>query len=229
MGLLNNLFGGWRRHVGMSAELANYINQVSVRDTAVKQRLRQETSQMQYGDMQLGQNQAQFLGLLVQLINAQRTIEVGVFTGYSTLCTALALPENGRVVACDVSEDWTSIGQRYWAEAGVAQKIDLQIGPASATLQRLLDENEAGTYDFAFIDADKTGYDIYYEQCLKLIRPGGLIAIDNVLWGGAVANASRQDADTSALRALNAKIHADSRVDLTLVPIGDGLMLARKR
>lgn len=229
MGLFSRIFGGWQRDFGMSDRVSSYIQSVSVRDTAVLQRLREETAQMRYGDMQLGANQAQFLGMLVKLLGAERTIEVGVFTGYSTLATALALGENGRIVACDVSADWTSVGQRYWEEAGVAHKIDLRIAPASETLQGLIDDGQAGQFDFAFIDADKTGYDTYYEQCLTLLRSGGLIAIDNVLWGGAVANPQRQDADTNALRALNAKIHADKRVYVTLVPIGDGLMLARKQ
>ena len=168
------------------------------------------------------------MALLVKLIAAKRTIEIGVFTGYSALTVALALPPEGRVLACDISEEYTAVARRYWQKAGVVDKIDLRIAPALATLDGALAAGEAGHYDFAFIDADKTGYDAYYERCLRLLRVGGLIAIDNVLWNGDVATKSR-DADTLALQALNDKIVRDDRVDMTMLPIGDGVTLARKR
>lgn len=179
--------------------------------------------------MQIGPGQGQFLALLLKLLGARRVLEIGTFTGYSALWMALALPEDGKLIACDVSAAYTSIGRRSWQEAGVAHKIDLRIAPASETLRTLLAEGQAGSFDLAFIDADKEGYAGYYEQCLQLVRPGGLIAIDNVLWGGAVADDAAQDADTQALRALNARLHVDERIDLSLLPIGDGLTLARKR
>ena len=167
--------------------------------------------------------------LLAQLIGAKRYLEVGTFTGYSTLSVALGLPEDGRIVACDVSVDFTEIGMRYWAEAGVAEKIDLQIRPALETLEALLQQGEAESFDFAFIDADKENQAAYYECCLKLLRPGGLIAVDNVLWGGSVADPEKNDEDTEAIRALNLALKDDDRVDISLVPIGDGVTLARKR
>ncbi|MCG8347137.1 MAG: class I SAM-dependent methyltransferase [Chloroflexales bacterium] len=218
-----------RRSIELSDALYNYLHAVSLREPEVLQQLRAETARNPEGRMQVGPEQGQFMALLLQLIGAQRTIEIGVFTGYSTLWTALALPANGRIVACDVNAEWTSIGQRYWAEAGVAHKIDLCLAPAAETLAALLADNQAGQFDFAFIDADKASYDEYYEQCLQLLRPGGLIAIDNVLWGGAVADETQQDADTRALRALNAKLHSDDRIDISMLPVGDGLTLARKR
>jgi caffeoyl-CoA O-methyltransferase len=169
------------------------------------------------------------LQLLVRLIGARRCIEVGVFTGYSALGVALALPADGKVVACDVSEEYTAIARRYWERAGVADKIDLYIAPATQTLDRLISAGEEGRFDFAYIDADKTNYDAYYERCLRLLRPSGLITIDNVLWSGDVLQESTQDPDTMALRALNEKIGGDERVDASLLPIGDGLMVVRKR
>jgi predicted O-methyltransferase YrrM len=178
--------------------------------------------------MQISPEQGQFMALLVRLIGARRAIEIGVFTGYSALTVALALPPDGFLLACDISEEFTAIGKPYWQRAGVAQKIELVIAPALQTLDRRLALGEAGQYEFVFIDADKTGYDAYYERCLELLCPGGLIAIDNTLWDGAVAKPS-QEADTVALQALNRKLHADERIDLTLLPIGDGLTLARKR
>jgi caffeoyl-CoA O-methyltransferase len=168
------------------------------------------------------------MALLVRLIGARRTIEIGVFTGYSALTVALALPSDGRILACDIKDEYTRIGQPYWESAGVAHKIDLRLQPALTTLDQCLAAGEAGRYDFAFIDADKTAYDAYYERCLELIRPGGLITIDNVLWNGKVARPAT-DADTEALQALNDKLHRDERIDLSLAPIGDGLTLARKR
>jgi caffeoyl-CoA O-methyltransferase len=180
--------------------------------------------------MQIGAEQGQFMSLLVRLIGAKRTLEVGTFTGYSALTVALALPADGQVIACDVSEEWTSIGRRYWQRAGVAHKIDLRIAPGNETLAKLVaDHSQHNSFDFAFIDADKSNYGSYYEYCIQLVRPGGLIAVDNVLWSGGVIDPSDQRPDTLAIRALNAKLHDDERVDVSLVPIGDGLMLARKR
>lgn len=179
--------------------------------------------------MQTGADQVQFMQLLVKLIGARRCIEVGVFTGYSALGVALALPEDGQIIACDVNEQYTSIAQRYWERAGVADKIDLYLAPATQTLDELLKAGEEEHFDFAYIDADKSGYDAYYERCLKLIRPNGVIAIDNVLWSGEVVKENPLDADTAALRSLNAKIGRDERVDASLLSIGDGLMVVRKR
>ena len=179
--------------------------------------------------MQISPEQGQFMALLIELTGARRTLEVGTFTGYSALSVALALPADGRLTACDVNETYAAIARRYWAEAGVADKIELRLAPAVETLDNLVQEGAAGTFDFMFIDADKENYDTYYERGLELIRPGGLIAVDNVLWDGAVADESRHDAETRSIRALNAKIKGDQRVAISLVPIGDGLMLARKR
>ncbi|MEO5843311.1 MAG: class I SAM-dependent methyltransferase, partial [Caldimonas sp.] len=191
--------------------------------------LRAATAQHPQAGMQISPEQGQFMALLVKLLGARRALEVGVFTGYSALTVALALPADGTLLACDISDEYTRIGRSYWQQAGVADKIDLQLGPALATLDARLAAGEAGRYDFAFIDADKTGYDAYYERCLQLLRPGGMIAIDNTLWGGKVARPAGGDADTAALQALNAKLHGDERIDLSLLPIGDGLTLARKR
>ena len=214
---------------GLSGEIIEYLRSVSVREADVLQQLRQETAQHPRAIMQIAPEQGQFMALLVQLIGAKKVLEVGVFTGYSSLVTALALPPDGKLVACDVSEEYTAIARRYWQRAGVGDKIDLHIAPALETLGKLLSQGEAGTFDFAFIDADKSNYDNYYEMALKLVRPGGLIAIDNVLWGGAVADETVQDNRTNKIRALNQKIHQDERVNVSLVPIADGLTLAMKR
>jgi predicted O-methyltransferase YrrM len=179
--------------------------------------------------MQIAPEQGQFMALLVQLLGATKTLEIGVFTGYSSLAVALALPPQGKIVACDINEDYTAMARSYWQRAGVADKIDLRIAPALETLDRLLESGEAGTFDFAFIDADKQNYDNYYERALQLLRVGGLIAIDNVLWGGKVADPTVDDANTEAIRALNAKLVQDERVSLSVVPIADGLTLALKR
>lgn len=213
----------------MTDDLLAYLARVGLRETAVQARCRAETSEMTQARMQISPEQGGFLQMLVRLTGAMRCIEVGVFTGYSSLAVALALPEDGRVTALDVNEDWTAKARGYWQEASVAHKIDLRIAPAQESLEQMIENGEAGHYDFAFIDADKTGYDGYYEACLKLLGHGGLIAIDNVLWSGKVADDSVTDDDTTALRALNEKIHADERVDMALAPLGDGLMLARKR
>ena len=169
------------------------------------------------------------MALLMRIMSVRRVIEVGVFTGYSSLCMALALPADGQIIACDINEEWTNIAQRYWHEAGVADKIDLHLQPALTTLQALIDAHQQQTFDFAFIDADKGNYLTYYELCLKLLRPGGVIAIDNVLWSGDVADESKTDADTQAIRQLNEQVYRDARVDISLLPIGDGLTLARRK
>jgi predicted O-methyltransferase YrrM len=179
--------------------------------------------------MQIAPDQGQFMALLVKLMKAQRTLEVGVFTGYSTLVTALALPPDGEVVACDVNEEWTATARRYWQEAGVADKIKLYLAPAVDTLTRLIKDGEEAGFDFAFIDADKESYELYYECCLRLVRQGGVIAVDNALWGGAVIDESIQDEETAAIRRLNEKVHKDPRVDISLIPVGDGLMLLLKK
>ena len=192
-------------------------------------RLREETASLEEANMQIGPEQGQFMTLLVELMGAQNALEVGTFTGYSALALALGLPDDGCLVACDVSEEWTAIGRRYWEEAGVAHKIDLRLAPALETLDGLLAEGRAGTFDFAFIDADKEGYDAYYERAVKLIRTGGLIVLDNTLWEGKVADPAVTDRDTEAIRILNRKLVGDERVTLSLLPVGDGLTLARKR
>ena len=218
-----------RGTITMTEALLDYIAKVGVREHPVLAKCRAETGTMEMAVMQISPEQGAFMQMLTRLVDARRCIEVGVFTGYSSLAVALALPKDGHITALDVSEEWTAKARTYWKEAGMAYKIDLRIAPAAGSLQALIDEGAAGTYDFAFIDADKTGYDHYYEACLTLLRPGGLIAIDNVLWFGAVADPSAQDADTVALRALNEKIHGDERVHMALAPISDGIMLAQKR
>ena len=213
----------------IETHIYDYILANSLRDRDELKRLRQETQDMPMGGMQISPDQGQFMGLLVELIGAKRIVEVGTFTGYSSIAMALALPSDGRLIACDVSDEFTSIARRYWQEAGVADKIELRLGPAVATLDGMLAAGEAGCFDMAFIDADKENYDAYYERCLQLLRLGGLIMIDNVLWGGRPADANEQDESTGVIRALNAKIHADERVTASLLSIGDGLTLARKR
>jgi predicted O-methyltransferase YrrM len=217
-----------KQTLGLEQNLYDYLLSVSLREPITLTQLRQETAQMPRSIMQISPEQGQFMALLIKLIGAKKTLEIGVFTGYSSLVVALALPADGKIVACDVSEEYTSVARRYWQQAGVADKIDLHIAPALETLDNLLTAGEAGTFDFAFIDADKGNYDNYYERCLKLIRPGGLIAIDNVLWSGKVADTEIQDNQTNKIRALNRKLHEDSRITLSLVPIADGLTLAMK-
>jgi len=217
-----------KQTLGLEQNLYDYLLSVSLREPTILTQLRQETSQLPMSRMQISPEQGQFMALLVKLIGAKKTLEVGVFTGYSSLVVALALPADGKIVACDVSEEYTSIARRYWQQAGVADKIDLHIAPALETLDNLLTTGEAGTFDFAFIDADKSNYNNYYERSLELIRPGGLIAIDNVLWSGKVAETEIQDNQTNKIRDLNRKLHEDSRITLSLVPIADGLTLAMK-
>ncbi|HWK84076.1 MAG TPA: class I SAM-dependent methyltransferase [Caldimonas sp.] len=208
--------------------LHDYLVAHSVREHPAQSALREATRALPNAGMQIGPDQAQFMALLVRLIGARRSIEIGVFTGYSALSVALALPAEGKLLACDVSDAYTRVGRPFWEQAGVAQKIDLQLAPAIETLDARIAAGDSGSYDFAFIDADKGSYDAYYERCLVLLRAGGLIAIDNVLWGGAVARPAA-DADTRALQALNAKLQGDERIDVAIVPIGDGVTLARKR
>jgi predicted O-methyltransferase YrrM len=215
--------------LGLSDSLHQYLLDSSLRDHPELAELRRVTRDHPRAVMQISPEQGQFMALLVKLLGAKRCVEVGVFTGYSALCVALALPEDGRLIACDVSEEWTAIGREHWVQAGVAHKIDLHIGPALETLDRMIAKGAAGSIDFCFIDADKTNYRGYYERALTLLRPGGLIAIDNTLWSGRVAEAAHQDADTVALRELNLFVKDDARVDMCLLPIGDGLTLARKR
>jgi len=218
-----------RRTLTVDDDLYRYLVEHSLREHPAQAALRAATAAHPHAGMQISPEQGQFMALLVKLLGARRAIEVGVFTGYSALTVALALPDDGRLLACDVSDEYTRVGRPYWEQAGVAHKIDLRLAPAQATLDARLAAGEAGQYDFAFIDADKTSYDTYYERCLSLLRPGGLIAIDNTLWGGKVAHAAGDDADTGALQALNEKLHRDARIDVSLLPIGDGLTLARKR
>ncbi len=214
--------------INLTDELYDYLVAVSIREPELFKRLRTETAKQERSSMQMSPDEGQFLAFLVRLIGAGQTLEVGVFTGYSALWVASALPDDGKIIACDVSEEWTGIARRYWQEAGVDHKIDLRLAPATATLQALLDAGRQNDFDFALIDADKENYDTYYEQCLQLVRPGGLIAIDNVLWYGAVIDDTKQDTDTQAIRAFNKKRHTDTRVNISLVPIGDGVTLLRK-
>jgi predicted O-methyltransferase YrrM len=218
-----------KRSIGLSAKLNDYILSVSLREPEVLRRLREETAALPMAGMQVAPEQGQFMALLAKLINAKQYLEVGTFTGYSTLAVALALPFEGRILACDINPDTTAVAQRYWAAAGVAAKIELRLAPALETLDKLLGQGQAGRFDLAFIDADKENYGGYYERVLRLVRPGGLIMLDNVLWGGDVADPRKDDPDTNALRALNAKLQGDERVDLSMLPLADGLTLARKR
>ncbi len=217
-----------RTHV-LTDALYAYLLEVSLREPEVLQRLREETAAYPRSAMQIGPEQGQFMALLVRLMGARKTLEVGVFTGYSALVVALALPPDGQVVACDISEDYTAVARRYWQQAGVAGKIDLRLAPALETLDALLADNQAGTFDFAFIDADKVSYDAYYERALRLLRPGGLVAFDNVLWQGEVVDPTATNPTVEAIRALNRKLHHDDRIHLSLLPIADGLTLALKR
>lgn len=218
-----------KKTLGLDDRLHAYFLSVSGRESDILRSLREETAAHALSRMQIAPEQGQFMALLVQLLGATKTLEIGVFTGYSSLAVALALPPQGKIVACDINEDYTAMARSYWQRAGVANKIDLRIAPALETLDRLIESGEAGTFDFAFIDADKQNYDNYYERTLQLVRVGGLIAVDNVLWGGQVADPTVEDANTKAIRALNAKLVQDDRISLSVVPIADGLTLALKR
>jgi predicted O-methyltransferase YrrM len=217
------------RTLQLNDRLYAYLQSVAVREPAILAQLRTETNQHPQAVMQIAPDQGQFMGLLIQLLGVKKAIEVGTFTGYSSLVMALAMPEDGRLITCDVNPQDTAIAQRYWAAAGVSDKIDLCLGPAIDTLQNLLAQGAANTFDLAFIDADKGNYPQYYEHCLNLLRPGGLILIDNVLWSGAVADPTITDKRTTILRELNSQIHQDDRVNISLLPIGDGLTLAMKK
>ena len=216
------------RLMTITPELAAYVAKYGAREAPAQVKSRKETAELPMAMMQIGADQGAFMGLMAKAIGAKRCLEIGVFTGYSALSVALALPPDGKIIALDISKDFTDRARPIWKEAGVDGKIDLRLGPALESLDQMISAKE-GPFDFAFIDADKPNYDGYYERVLKLLRPGGLIAIDNVLWSGAVADPAITDESTTALRALNAKIHADSRVDMALATIGDGVMLAVKR
>ncbi|HET6632190.1 MAG TPA: class I SAM-dependent methyltransferase [Rhodanobacteraceae bacterium] len=218
-----------RRNAFIPEAIEDYLQQHALREPELLAELRRQTAEMPQANMQICAEQGQLMALLVALMGARRCIEVGVFTGYSSLAVALVLPADGHLLACDVSEEWTNIARGYWQRAGVGDKIDLKLGPAADTLQQAIDAGQSGRYDFAFIDADKGGYASYYELVLTLLRPGGLVAVDNTLWSGRVADAGKNDDSTLAIRAFNDRLHADQRVDLSLLPIGDGLTLARKR
>ena len=217
------------RTIGISEELAAYVLEVGTREPDLLRRLRDETAGIPQHGMQIAPEEGAFLAMLVEIVGAKRCIEVGTFTGYSSLAVALALPPDGSLVCCDVSEEWTAIARRYWAEAGVAERVDLRIAPAADTLDDLIRDGGESAYDFAFVDADKTGYDGYYERLLRLVRPGGLIVFDNMLWGGRVLDADPDDEDTRAIQALNRKLTGDDRVSLCLLPLADGVTLARRR
>ncbi len=215
--------------LNLTPKVYTYLQEVSLREPEVLKQLRLQTHKMSMAQMQISPEQGQFMRLLIELIGAKKTLEIGVFTGYSALAVALSLPSDGKVVGCDINGEWTKIARKYWEMAGVADKMDLRLAPALETLQSLLDEGQENTFDFAFIDADKVNYPHYYEMSLRLVRPGGLIAIDNVLWDGDVADFSITDAKTVVLRELNAKLHTDERITISMLPLGDGLTLARKR
>ena len=215
--------------LGLDINLSEYLQQVSVRETAVLKQLREETEKQPMAIMQIAPEQGQFMALLVQLMGAKKTLDIGVFTGYSALVVALALPSDGQVIACDVNEETTQIAQQFWEKAGVAHKIDLRLAPTLETLEQLIAEGQNNTFDFAFIDADKSNYDNYYEKALWLLKPGGLIALDNVLWGGKVADTDVKDNRTQKIRNLNKKLHQDPRIVLSMLPLADGLTLALKK
>lgn len=217
-----------RRTTPLTDELYDYFLEVSLRESDTLRRLREETGKLENASMQISPEQGQLMTLLVRLMRADTALEIGTFTGYSALCVAMGLPDDGRLIACDIDEEWPSFGRRYWSEAGVAHKIEFRPGPASETLTALIDEGAEGAFDFVFIDADKKGLDDYYEKSLRLVRRGGLIAVDNTLWHGKVVDPDVLDDATQAIRGFNAKVVDDTRVALSLVPIGDGLTLLRK-
>ena len=218
-----------RKTLKLDDRLYRYLLDHSLRESELQRELREETGRLAEAQMQIAPEQGQFMALLVRLLNVRQAIEIGVFTGYSSLCVASALPDDGRLVACDVSEAWTAVARRYWNRAGIADRIDLRLAPALETIDELLSVNQANHFDFAFIDADKTNYAAYFEGCLKLLRPGGLIVFDNTLWSGRVADPAADDPDTVALRELNKQLLGDDRIDLSLIPLADGVTLARKR
>jgi predicted O-methyltransferase YrrM len=215
--------------VGLASDLHAYLLRYGVREPEILRRLREETATLPQHDMQIAPEQGALMAMLVRLLGAKRCIELGTFTGYSSLVVALALPSDGRIVCCDVSEEWTSVARRYWAEAGVAERVDLRLAPALETLDGLLAGGASGTYDFAFIDASKREYPDYHERIVRLLRPGGLAVYDNVFWDGDVLDESKTDPDTLGVRRLNERLAADERVDVSMIPVADGLTLARKR
>jgi predicted O-methyltransferase YrrM len=218
-----------RKTLSLDERLNNYLFAAGVREPELARTLREETATHPESNMQIAPEQGQFLDFLIRSLGVRRAIEVGTYTGYSALITALALPADGELIACDINAEWTAIAQRYWSQAGVANRIHLHLRPAQETLQALIDSGQSGSFDFAFIDADKTAYPAYFEGCLELLRPGGVIAIDNTLWSGQVADPAVTDPDTVALRAFNTARRSDERIDLCLLPLADGLTLARKR
>jgi predicted O-methyltransferase YrrM len=215
--------------LGLPPRVQDYMLSVSLRETPLLRRLREETSKHPYFEMQIAPEQGQFMALLVELIAARRVLEVGTFTGYSALSMAQSLPSDGQLITCDINQEWTAVARRYWDEAGVGDRIQLRLGPATETLDSLLDSEGPGSFDLAFIDADKENYTAYYERSLKLLRQGGLILIDNVLWSGRVADPSVNTSPTNALRELNQALHQDQRISLSMIPVADGLTLAYKR
>jgi len=217
------------RTLPLDDRLQRYVVAHGARETAVQRELRRVTQRMPRASMQIGAEQGALLQVLVRVMGARRCLEIGTFTGYSALATALALPKDGRIVCCDTSEEWTTIARRYWKRAGVAGKIDLRIAPALETLDALLEQGKGGKFDFAFIDADKANYANYYERCLKLVRRGGLVAVDNTLWGGSVVDPLNKTVDARAIRAFNRQLLRDRRVHIALVPVGDGMTLAIRR
>ena len=218
-----------KQTTGLEQHLADYIQSISLREPDILKQLREETAKLSMARMQISPEQGQFMALLAQLMGAKKTLEIGVFTGYSALAVALALPDDGKVIACDISEEYTAIAKDFWERAGVSEKIDLRIAPALETLDQLISEGETGSFDLAFIDADKRNYENYYERALRLLRPGGLILIDNVLWSGKVVDPTITDKQTQAIREFNQKLHQDSRISLSLIAIADGLTLVLKR
>jgi predicted O-methyltransferase YrrM len=217
------------KSIGLPDDVYDYVLAHGVREPAILARLREETAAHPMAQMQIEPLQGAIFRLLVELLDARSYVEVGTFTGYSSLAVALAMPADGRLVCCDVSEEYTSVARRYWAEAGVADRVDLRIGPGIDSLDALLAEGRENTFDLAFIDADKKSYPDYYERCVRLVRPGGVVALDNVLWGGEIADMAKQDRDTLALRAVNALVRDDERVTEVMLPVADGMTLARKR
>jgi len=217
------------RTLNLNTKLYDYVLDVGLREPEILARLREATEQEEMSVMRSAPEQGQFMAMLLKLTGAKRVLEIGTYTGYATLWMALALPEDGGIVTCDVSERWTSVAHGFWKEAGVSERIRLELRPALETLDGMLAAGEQGSFDFAFIDADKVNYDAYYEACLKLVRPGGLICVDNVLWGGSVSDPDKQDESAEAIRAFNRKLRDDDRIELSMLPIADGLTLALKR
>jgi predicted O-methyltransferase YrrM len=215
--------------IGVPEDLNEYLRAHGVREPDILRRLREETAALPQHDMQIAPEQGAFMALLVEILDARRCIELGTFTGYSSLVVALAMPSDGRIVCCDVSEEWTSIARRYWAEAGVGDRVDLRLGPALETLDELLAGGAAGTFDFAFVDASKREYPDYHERIVRLLRQGGLVVYDNVFWAGEILDESKTDPDTLGVRRLNDRLAQDERVTISMIPVADGLTLARKR